>query len=308
MATIDVFNMKREKVGSLDLADEVFASEVKEQLFYEVVKAQLASRRQGTAAAKERSAVSGSSKKLYKQKGTGRARHGSIRAPVYVGGGQAHPPRPRDWSYRPPRQVRIGALRSALSKFAKEGNLIVVDRFELKEVKTKGLLAALGTLKANKKVMVVDSADNENLKLSIRNCRDHQFLPPEGVNVFDLLRHDTLIVSKDAAKKLEARCLNGAEKSRADQILRRPIVLTEKANRLRDRNQIVFEVNRDANKVQIKEAVQSMFKVKVEHVNTSIVRGKDRRMGRGYEKTQNWKKAVVTLKEGDSIDFFAETE
>ena len=213
MATIDVFNMKREKVGSLDLADEVFAGEVKEQLFYEVVKAQLASRRQGTASAKERSAVSGSTKKVYKQKGTGQARHGSKRAPVYVGGGQAHPPRPRDWSYRPPRQVRIGALRSALSKFAKEGNLIVVDKLELKEIKTKGLLSALSTLKTKKKVMVVDSADNENIKLSMRNCRDHQFLPPEGVNVFDLLRHDTLVVSKDAAKKLEARCLeNGAAK------------------------------------------------------------------------------------------------
>ena len=207
MAKIDVFNMKREKVGSLDLSDEVFATEVKEQLFYEVVKAQLASRRQGTASAKERSAVSGSSKKLYKQKGTGRARHGSIRAPVYVGGGQAHPPRPRDWSYRPPRQVRLGALRSALSKFAKEGRLVVVDRFELKEVKTKGLLSALATLKADKKVMVVDGQDNENLKLSIRNCRDHQYLPPEGVNVYDLLRHDTLVLSKDAAKALEARCL-----------------------------------------------------------------------------------------------------
>lgn len=213
MATIDVFNMKREKVGSLDLADEVFAGEVKEQLFYEVVKAQLASRRQGTASAKERSAVSGSTKKVYKQKGTGQARHGSKRAPVFVGGGQAHPPRPRDWSYRPPRQVRIGALRSALSKFAKEGNLIIIDKLELKEIKTKGLLSALTTLKTKKKVMIVDSAENENIKLSIRNCRDHQFLPPEGVNVFDLLRHDTLVVSKDAAKKLEARCLeNGASK------------------------------------------------------------------------------------------------
>ncbi len=95
---------------------------------------------------------------------------------------------------------------------------------------------------------------------------------------------------------------------RPDQILRRPVVLTEKANRLRDRNQIVFEVARDANKVQIKEAVQAMFKVKVLGVNTSIVRGRDRRMGRGYAKTQNWKKAVVTLKEGDTIDFFAESE
>ena len=211
MATVDVYNLKREKVGTVDLADEVFAVEVKEHLFYEVVKAQLASARQGTAAAKNRSAVSGSSKKLYKQKGTGRARHGSIRAPVFVGGGQAHPPRPRDWSYRPPRQVRLGALKSALSKFNKEGRLVVVDRFELKEIKTKGVLQALGTLKTAKKTLVVDVAGNENLRLSIRNCQEHQFLPPEGVNVYDLLRHDTLVLSKDAAKALETRLIEKTE-------------------------------------------------------------------------------------------------
>src|ERR1700679_376498 len=150
MATFDVFNMQREKVGSIDLADEVFGVEVKEHLFYEVVKAQLASKRQGTRAAKNRSAVSGSTKKQYKQKGTGRARHGSIRARIYVGGGQAHPPRPRDWSYRPPQKVRQLALTSALSKFAKDGNLVVVERFELAEVKTKSLLGALATLKSGK--------------------------------------------------------------------------------------------------------------------------------------------------------------
>lgn len=210
MATIDVFNMKREKVGQLDLADSVFATEVNENLFYEVVKAQLASRRQGTASAKNRSAVSGSSKKLYKQKGTGNARHGSIRAPIYVGGGRAHPPVPRDWSYRPPRQMRLGALTSALSKLVKEGRLVVVDSFQLSEVKTKTLLSVLGALKAAKKALVVDAATNENLKLSIRNCKDHQFLPPEGVNVYDLLRHDTLVLSKDAVKALEARCLKTA--------------------------------------------------------------------------------------------------
>jgi large subunit ribosomal protein L4 len=207
MATIDVFNLKREKVGTVDLADEVFAGEVKEHLFYEVVKAQLASKRQGTAAAKNRSAVSGSTKKMYKQKGTGNARHGSKRAPVYVGGGQAHPPRPRDWAYRPPRQVRLGALRSALSKFNKEGRLVVVDRFELAEIKTKGVMSALASLKTQKSTLVVDAASNENLKLSIRNCKDHQFLPPEGVNVYDLLRFDTLVLSKDAAKQLEQRLL-----------------------------------------------------------------------------------------------------
>ncbi len=215
MATLDVFNMKREKVGSIDLSDEVFATEVKEHLFYEVVKAQLASRRQGTQAGKERSAVSGSTKKLYKQKGTGRARHGSIRAPIYVGGGRAHPTRPRDWSYRPPRRGRTGARRRALSLFHKEGRLVVVDRIDLPEVKTKGLLKALGTLKVttpregkkSAKALVVDTAANENLKLSIRNSVDHQFLPPEGVNLYDLLRHDTLVLSRDAAKLLEQRCL-----------------------------------------------------------------------------------------------------
>jgi large subunit ribosomal protein L4 len=199
--------MKREKVGSIDLADEVFGTEVREHLFYEVVKAQLASKRQGTQCAKNRSAVSGSTKKMYKQKGTGQARHGSIRAPIFVGGGKAHPPRPRDWSYAPPRRVRALALTAALSKFGKEGRLLVVDTFELGEVKTKKLIEALGTLKAEKKTLVVDSNTNENLKLSIRNCTEHQYLPPEGLNVYDLLRHDTLILSKEAAKALEARCL-----------------------------------------------------------------------------------------------------
>jgi large subunit ribosomal protein L4 len=210
MATFDVFNMNREKVGSIELADEVFGAEVKEHLFYEVVKAQLASKRQGTQAAKNRSAVSGSTKKLYKQKGTGRARHGSIRAPVFVGGGQAHPPRPREWAYEPPRRVRAQALTSALSKFGKEGRLLVVESFELPEVKTKKLVDALDKLQAKAKTLVVDSGDNDNLRLSIRNCKAHQFLPPEGVNVYDLLRHDTLILSKQAAKALEERCLKQA--------------------------------------------------------------------------------------------------
>ncbi len=143
MAKIDVFNLDRQKVGELELADEVFAAEVKEHLLHEVVAAQLASRRAGTRAAKERSAVQGSKKKLYKQKGTGNARHGAIRAPIYVGGGRAHPPRPQDWSYRPPRQVRAGALRSALSLIFKEGRLTVVDNIQLHEPKTKQMAAVL---------------------------------------------------------------------------------------------------------------------------------------------------------------------
>lgn len=204
---VTVYNLKREPVGEIDLSDEVFGAEVKEHLFYEVVKAQLASRRAGTKATKERSAVSGSSKKLYRQKGTGRARQGSLRAPHHPGGGMAHALEPKDWSYRPPRKVRIGALKSALSLFAKENRLIVLDNIDLPELKTKALLSTLEALQANKKALVVDNPGNEKLVKSIRNLVDHQFLPPEGVNVYDLLRHDHLVVSKDAAKALEARCL-----------------------------------------------------------------------------------------------------
>jgi large subunit ribosomal protein L4 len=207
MAKVDVYNLKREKVSELDLADEVFAAEVKEHLFQEVVVAQLASRRAGTHAAKERSAVSGSSKKIYKQKGTGRARHGSIRAPIFVGGGRAHPPKPQDWSYRPPRRVRVGALKSALSLILKEGRLTVVENIDIGEIKTKKLAGVLDALKVGRKTLVVDDKTNENLRLSIRNMENSQYLPPEGVNVYDLLRHDHLVVSKSAAKALEARCL-----------------------------------------------------------------------------------------------------
>jgi large subunit ribosomal protein L4 len=207
MAKVDVFNLQRQKVGDIELADEVFGAEVKEQLLHEVVTAQLASRRQGTRAAKERSAVSGSSKKIYKQKGTGRARHGSIRAPIFVGGGRAHPPKPQDWSYRPPRRVRTSALKSALSLLVKEGRLTVLENIDLGEIKTKKLAGVLETLQVPAGALVVDDKSNENLRLSIRNMAHSQFLPPEGVNVYDLLRYEHLIVSKTAAKALEARCL-----------------------------------------------------------------------------------------------------
>jgi len=204
---VSVYNLKREAVGELELSDEVFGCEVKEHLFYEVTKAQLASRRAGTQATKERSAVSGAKKKLFRQKGTGRARQGPLRAPHRVGGGHAHALEPRDWSYRPPRRVRIGALRSALSLFAKEGRLLVVADFALSERKTKVVATTLDQLQASRKALVVDDRSNDNLILSIRNLRDHHFLPPEGLNVYDLLRHEHLVVTKNAVKALEQRCL-----------------------------------------------------------------------------------------------------
>ncbi|MEN9577725.1 MAG: hypothetical protein RJA70_734 [Pseudomonadota bacterium] len=205
MPKVDIYNLKREKVGELELADDVFAAEVKEHLFHEVVVAQLASARAGTKAGKERSAVRGSSSKIYKQKGTGNARHGGIRAPVFVGGGRAHPPKPQDFSRRPPRKVRLGALRGALSLLLKEGRLTVVDKIELPEVKTKQLAGVLAALRAPLKTLVVDNKSNDNLRLSIRNMTSNQFLPPEGVNVYDLLRHDHLVVSREAVEAIQAR-------------------------------------------------------------------------------------------------------
>lgn len=206
---LPVYNLKRESVGEIELSDAVFGAPVKEQLLYEMVKSQLASRRSGTKATKERSAVAGSTKKLYRQKGTGRARQGSIRAPHHSGGGMAHALEPKDWSYRPPRKVRLGALKSALSLFAKENRLIVVDAFDLGEIKTKSVVNALSALQATKKALIVDAKSNDKLQKSVRNLADHQYLPPEGVNVYDLLRHDHLIVSKDAIKAIESR-LDGA--------------------------------------------------------------------------------------------------
>jgi large subunit ribosomal protein L4 len=207
MPTVDIFNLKRDKVGSIDLPDAVFGVEVRENLMHEVVTAQLASKRAGTKAGKERAAVRGSTHKIYKQKGTGRARHGGIRAPNFVGGGRAHPPKPQDFSRRAPRRVRQAALKSALSLLVKEGRLTVVDSFELEAIKTKALAGILEVLKPEqRRTLVVDAKDNEKLRLSVRNLAKNLFLPPEGVNVYDLLRHDHLVVSKQAIEQLTARC------------------------------------------------------------------------------------------------------
>lgn len=210
MPTVDVYNLNRDKVGSMTLLDAVFATEVAEHLMHEVVVAQLASRRAGTSAAKERSAVRGSSQKVYKQKGTGNARHGAKRAPIFVGGGRAHPPKPQDWSRRPPRRVRSAALRSALSYLMHEGRITVVENLELSEIKTKAMVGVLNAFEIKAKALVVDGRHNERLQLSMRNLARSQFLPPEGVNVYDLLRHEHLILSQEAVKALEARCTREA--------------------------------------------------------------------------------------------------
>jgi len=199
-----VYNLKKESVGEIELSDEIFGAEVNEALLYDVLKAQLASKRQGTAAVKNRSAVAGTRKKVYKQKGTGNARHGAKQAPLYRGGGVAHGPKPRSYAYRPTRKMRQGALKSALSLRAKEGRLTVLENFELEAIKTKTLATILNTLEVGTAV-IIDAKDNDNLKLSARNLQGRMVLPPEGINLYDLLRHDHVVVTKAAVDALATR-------------------------------------------------------------------------------------------------------
>ncbi len=206
MPKIRVYNLDRSDVGELELSDAVFGAKVNEALFYDVVKAQLASRRSGSASTKGRSEVAGSKTKIYRQKGTGGARHGTKRSPTMVGGGQSHGPKPRDYSYRPTRKMRLGALRGALSLKLNEGRLLVVDDFELVEIKTKKLAEVLGKLQVGKSAIIVDAKNNEKLRMSARNLPAFQFLPPEGVNLYDVLRHEHLVLTKSAVEALEARC------------------------------------------------------------------------------------------------------
>ncbi len=204
MPKLDVKNIQGETVDSIELSDAVFGAEVKEHLLWEVVRAQRAGRRAGTAKTKGRSEVRGGGAKPYRQKGTGRARQGTIRASQFVGGGATFGPRPRSYRIRVPKQVRRGALRSALSVRLRDGNLIVVDSLELPEIKTKGLRKVLGNLEAPKALLVDDRA-NHKLVLSARNLPDCKVLPPEGVNVYDVLKHDKLVLTAEMARALEER-------------------------------------------------------------------------------------------------------
>jgi large subunit ribosomal protein L4 len=204
MAKLDVYDLDKNKVGSIELADAVFAGEVNEHLFYEVVKAKLASDRSGTHAVKNRSLVSGGGKKPWKQKHTGRARAGSTRASQFVGGGKAMGPKPRDYSYEVPKKVRQAALRAALSLRNQGGKLLIVQEWKPAAPRTAAaqkVLAKLGV----QKVLVVDEAANDALARSVRNLQGADFLAVEGLNVYDILKHDTLVLTASTAKKLEER-------------------------------------------------------------------------------------------------------
>src|SRR6266513_2490834 len=203
MPTVKVRNLKNEEIGEVELSDVVFDAPLNEGLIHAAVRNVMAKARQGNSATKTRGDVSGAGRKLLKQKGTGRARIASLRSPLWKGGGNAHGPQPRDWSYNMPRKMRHGALRSALSERVREGKVTLVDGWSLDKPKTKDFVASLGKLGFAGKTLIVDSLDNENLKLSTRNVQSAKVVNSFALNIYDLLYHEKLIISKSAVEELE---------------------------------------------------------------------------------------------------------
>lgn len=203
MPVVKVKNLSNEEVGELELSDAVFGVPLNRALIYSAVKSYLANQRAGTSATKTRGDVRGSGKKLWKQKGTGRARIASLRSPLWKGGGNVHGPQPRDWSYRIPKKMRRGAIRSVLSERLREGGLVIIENFQLQSHKTKDFVAALSKLGLERRTLIVDAIDNDNLTLSSRNLRNVTLISPSGVNVYDLLTHEQLALTRDAAAELE---------------------------------------------------------------------------------------------------------
>ncbi len=201
MPTVDVVDLNNQKVGELELADDVFAAEVNEALLYEAVRQYQASRRAGTHKTKVRAEVAGSGKKLWKQKGTGRARMGSVRSPLWRHGGTVHGPVPRDYSYKLPRKMLVGALRSALSAKVRDGELKVVQAFSLPDHKTKNAMNALANVATGRTVLLVDNSGDRNLSLGVRNLKGVTLMPTREVNPYHLLEHQEVLLSEAAARK-----------------------------------------------------------------------------------------------------------
>ena len=206
MAVIDVINSSGEKVSQVDLNDAIFNVPVKKSVLHDVVTMQLANRRAGTASTKHRSDVTGSGRKLFRQKGTGRARRGNIKSPLLRGGGVAFGPKPKSWSYKVPKKVRQLALKMALSSKVKDENILILDRLEFDQIKTKAFSEIAGNLKMEKALIVIDQ-ENENLELSSRNVPEFKVMRCEGLNVYDILKHKTLVLLEASVKTIEGRLL-----------------------------------------------------------------------------------------------------
>ncbi|MFB4214188.1 50S ribosomal protein L4 [Shouchella sp. JSM 1781072] len=203
MPKVTVFNQTGSEVGDIELADAVFGIEPNNSVVHDAVIMQQASLRQGTHKTKGRSEVRGGGRKPWRQKGTGRARQGSIRSPQWVGGGVVFGPTPRSYSYKLPKKVRRLALKSALSSKVQGSELVVLDNLSFEAIKTKSMKEVLASLSVDSKALIVTADYNENVALSARNLPNVTFLTADSVNVLDLLKHDKVVITKDAVEKVE---------------------------------------------------------------------------------------------------------
>ena len=204
MAVVDVLNSKGEKVSEIDLSEDVFSVPVKKSVLHDVVVMQLANKRAGTASVKHRSDVKGSGKKLFRQKGTGRARRGNIKSPLLRGGGVVFGPDPKSYAYKVPKKVRKLALKMALSAKFSENELCVLDKFELEQIKTKEFNKVINVLDRRNVLLVTDTKD-EKIERSSRNLPDVKVLRSEGLNVYDILKYKNIILLESAVKQIEGR-------------------------------------------------------------------------------------------------------
>ncbi|MEW6614709.1 MAG: 50S ribosomal protein L4 [Thermodesulfobacteriota bacterium] len=203
MPVLDVYDIEKRKISEINLNDEIFNVEIKPHLISDVVIMQQTNRRRGTASTKNRAMVQGGGVKPWRQKGTGRARVGSRRSPLWVGGGTVFGPAPKDYSYSLPKKIRREALKSVLTLKLKEDKITILNSFELKEIKTKSLIQTLQNMGVEN-VLIIDE-DNFNLERSVRNIQNVKLLPPEGLNVYDILKYENLILVMPSVEKIEAR-------------------------------------------------------------------------------------------------------
>ena len=206
MTVVDIVNCNAEKVSQVELEDDIFSIPVKPNVLHEVVTMQLANRRAGSASVKHRSDVKGSRKKLFRQKGTGRARRGDVKSPLLRGGGSVFGPDPRSYSYKVPKKVKRLALKMALSSKLKEDNIIVLDKFELDQIRTKEFLSVMDALNT-KNALIITEKENKNLELSSRNIPDVKILKVDGMNVHDILKYKRLVLLEASIEPIKGRLL-----------------------------------------------------------------------------------------------------
>ncbi len=207
MSSVNIYNIRNEKVGEVGLNQQIFNVEVKEHLLHDVVRMQLAARRAGNACTKTRVEVSGGGAKPWRQKGTGRARSGSRRSPLWRGGGVIFGPKPRDYSFKLNRKVKKQALAMAMSARLQEGNLVVLDAFEMEAIKTKDFISVMRALGIENCIIVTDQA-NDKLQKSSRNVNGFKVLPVDGLNVYDILLHKKLVLVQPVIDSLEKRLMS----------------------------------------------------------------------------------------------------